>query len=343
MLEENKNNNSNDTLLTEHLTYRPTALIDDIVNRLFNSINILAFKATEAVERGLLAADPSDLGFRIPPQHTSEGKDAGRVIAEKAKNEIENGVHQLETLLEAKIDKNFDRLEIYALRNILNVPSNVQDWIRLTHYEGLDFTSHSDEPNTESISILRNKLRETQKLHAYLRAESARNRATIAAIKHLVSNKSSDSSGVELSKDEFYPAFAFLQKKGDLTGDVTRPVTTSASFIISQLPALEGLTENLQLRLKVLAEIGDSRELTSREEKSWYRERLEFIERETRRHLEIVQGLELGKQGELMDGEWQDGGRKIQKEEVMDLEKAVQEIICPREDQGEAIMKNQDG
>ncbi|RKF55684.1 putative mis12 domain-containing protein [Erysiphe neolycopersici] len=332
MSEENKNDTSKITLLTEHLTYRPTALIDDIVN----SINILAFKATEAVERGLLAADPSDLGFRVPLQHTSEGKEAARIIAEKAKNEIENGVHQLETLLEAKIDKNFDRLEIYALRNILNVPSSVQDWIRLTHYESLNFTSHTDEPNTESISMLRNKLRETQKLHAYLRAEFARNQVTIAAIKQLVSSTSSNYSG-ELTNDEIYPAFAFLQRKGDLTGDVTRPVTTSASFVLSQLPALEGLTENLQPRLKALAEIGDGKGSTSREQKVWDRERLEFIERETRRHLEIVRGLELGKQGELIDGEWQDGGRKIQKEEVMALEKAVQEIICPREDQREVV------
>lgn len=308
-----------------------------------NSINILAFKATEAVERGLLAADPSDLGFRIPPQQTAEAKEAARVITEKAKNEIENGVHQLETLLEAKIDKNFDRLEIYALRNILSVPDNVEDWIRLTHYEGLNFSSHTDEPNTESISILRNKLRETQKLHAYLRAESARNQATIAAMKHLVSNKSSNSSGAELKNDEIYPAFAFLQKKGELTGDVTRPVTTSASFVLSQLPALESLTENLQSRLNSLVELGESKGLMSGEQKSWDRERFEFIERETRRHLEIVQGLELGKQGELIDGEWQDGGRKIQEEEVMDLEKVVQEIICPREDQGEVIMKNQNG
>ncbi|TQS38273.1 hypothetical protein Golomagni_01227 [Golovinomyces magnicellulatus] len=304
------------TLLTEHLTYRPISLIDDIVN----SINILAFKATEAVERSLLAADPIDLGFKVPPQNTLAGQEAAREIAEKAKNEIENGVHQLETLLEAKIDKNFDRLEIYALRNILNVPADVQDWVRLSHYEGLDFTSNAEEPNTESISTLRKKLRETQKLHACLKAESARNKATIAALKDLTMIKKPS----EKRSDEVYPAFSFLHNKGELTGDVTRPATTSVLFILSQLPALEGILTDLKPRLERLATIQDSGHMSKDTGSESKRERFEFIERETRRHLEVVQGLELGEQGEVRDGEWQGDGRKILKEEVDFLERALQ-------------------
>jgi kinetochore protein Mis12/MTW1 len=38
-------------------------------------------------------------------------------------------------LLESTVDKNFDRFEIYVLRNILSVPEDLAPWIRLSHYE----------------------------------------------------------------------------------------------------------------------------------------------------------------------------------------------------------------
>lgn len=56
-------------------------------------------------------------------------------MAQVAKQEIEEGLHQLETLLESTIDKNFDKFEIYVLRNILAVPEELAGWIQLKHYE----------------------------------------------------------------------------------------------------------------------------------------------------------------------------------------------------------------
>lgn len=44
-------------------------------------------------------------------------------------------MHQLETLLEATMDKTFDKFEIYTLRNILMVPNELTGWMRLGHYE----------------------------------------------------------------------------------------------------------------------------------------------------------------------------------------------------------------
>ena len=44
-------------------------------------------------------------------------------------------MHQLETLLEATVDKTFDKFEIYTLRNILTVPDELAGWMRLGHYE----------------------------------------------------------------------------------------------------------------------------------------------------------------------------------------------------------------
>jgi kinetochore protein Mis12/MTW1 len=284
-----------------------------------NSINILAFRATEAVEKGLLAADPADIGFRQavdapdPSQAESE-------IRDKAQHEIENGVHQLETLLEAKIDKNFDKLELYALRNILSVPPDVRDWVRLSHYEGLTFTPDEDAPDVESIGLQRRKLRETQKLNTLLMTERAKNAATIASLKALLTI-SEDKIENEVEGDKPYPAFAFLQDKGELTGDAQRPVTTTTSFTLSQLPALKAILANLQPRLEKLST--PNLAVNGEEDKSWRRERVEFVENETRKHLEKVRGLELGDMGEIRDGDWQGEGRKIGKQEVEDLEAIV--------------------
>ncbi|EKD21107.1 uncharacterized protein L3040_000856 [Drepanopeziza brunnea f. sp. 'multigermtubi'] len=315
--------NSDVTLLTEHLTYRPAALIDDIVN----SINVLAFKASEAVEKGLLAAHPADLGFTLPPPTTPE---AAAATAETAKHEIENGVHQLETLLEAKIDKNFDRLEIYALRNILTVPAEVRDWVRLSHYAGLHFAPDADadaDADVASVTLQRRRLRETQKLHALLVAERARNEATLRTLRALLRSRGGGVAKLEPGAAEGeqapYPAFAFLHNKGELTGDVRQPVTTTASFALSQLPALKSLLENLGPRLGELKDGNGKAGLIGEEEKSWRRERLEFVEKETRRHLENVRGLELGEMGEVRDGEWQGEGRKLGKGEVEDLERVI--------------------
>ena len=101
----------------------------------------MIYRAVEATESGLLTAPPSVLGFA--PQNLSSSeperqpgeKSTADAAAIEAREEIENGVHALETLLEATVDKTFDRFEIYALRNILRVPEEVERWIRLEHYE----------------------------------------------------------------------------------------------------------------------------------------------------------------------------------------------------------------
>jgi kinetochore protein Mis12/MTW1 len=287
-----------------------------------NSINILAFKATDAVEKGLLSADPANLGFQIPPQTTPEADEAAATIKDTIIAEVENGVHQLETLLEAKIDKNFDKLEVYALRNILSVPPEVRDWVRLDHYQGLNFTLDADAPSSESITLQRRKLREVEKLHSLLLAETARNEATIASIRALLSTQVPKAEPTEDSQPT-HPTFAFLQNKGDLKGDVSHPISTTTSFALSQLPALKALLHNLKPRLDELSNDTGKEGLIGEEEKTWKRERLEYVEREARRHLENVRGLELGEMGEVRDGEWQGEGRKLGKGEVEDLERVV--------------------
>ena len=231
-------------------------------------------------------------------------------------------MHQLETLLEAKIDKNFDKLEVYALRNILSVPPEVREWVQLSHYHGLNFALDGDAPSAESITLQRRKLREVEKLHSLLLAETARNEATIESLRALLLQQVPETEVLENSQEE-RPTFAFLLDKGGLKGDVSHPISTTTSFALSQLPALKALLRDLKPRLDELANEDGHEGLVGEEEKSWKRKRLEFVEKEARRHLENVRGLELGEMGEVRDGEWQGGGRRLGKGEVEDLERIV--------------------
>lgn len=97
----------NNELMTEHLTYPPLSLIDDVIN----TINTLLYKAVGAIEQYMKHLPPS-------------------MISEK---EINEGVQQVETFLENAIDRNFDAFELYALRNIFMVPENIRGWIKLRH------------------------------------------------------------------------------------------------------------------------------------------------------------------------------------------------------------------
>ncbi|RYO81277.1 hypothetical protein DL764_009786 [Monosporascus ibericus] len=402
--------NSDTELLTEHFGYPPVSLIDDIIN----SVNILAERALNSVEQGLLNAPPSALGFKANnKQQQPRDAAAGEATdpAEAAKDEIEAGTHQLETLLCASIDRNFDKFEIYVLRNILCVrPADVRDWIRLSHYEGLDFSSpaatsviagtasaaaagddataadkdremkengdggiatmNPDVPTLEGINRLRRKLRESMRLNALLTAEHARNERLLRDLRRLVgapadskvkreststaaARPTIDDHNNSLPRDDAADAagskkspFAFLHRKADLAAEAgpDAPLSTTTAFTLSQMQALRALSTSLRTLAPDLApapgqepssspsssasmadddeDDGDG-DKKKQGKKSWRRERLEYVEAAARRHLESVQGLELGRRGEVRDGEWQGGGRSLARGEVEGLERIV--------------------
>lgn len=121
----------------KHLLTISKSLIDDVIN----SINTIGYKAVDWVEQGLLGTPLSNLGFSDPAN--SKGDQDSEDIESQVRHEIENGVHQFETLLEATIDKNFDKMEIFALRSIIAIPEDLKDWIRLRHYEVCLLPLHS--------------------------------------------------------------------------------------------------------------------------------------------------------------------------------------------------------
>ncbi|KAJ4175050.1 hypothetical protein NW754_005470 [Fusarium falciforme] len=248
---------------------------------------------------------------------------------EAAKLEIEHGTHQLETLLNASIDKNFDLFELYTMRNILTVRPDDQPYMRLAHYEGLDFAALEapDRPTAESITALRRRLHASQKLHAALEAERARNDALLVKLRAALGVVP---GGVKAEEGQAPPgsAFGFLRDKASLQdADANTPIATTTEFTLSQLQALRALSTSLRTLLPDLGPDDADADAADKDaadgSKTWRRERVEYVEGASRKYLETARGLELGAQGEVRDGEWQGEGRKITRGDVEGLEQVV--------------------
>ncbi|ODV88953.1 hypothetical protein CANCADRAFT_32370 [Tortispora caseinolytica NRRL Y-17796] len=114
-------------VLTEHFQYPPIALIDDVIN----AVDILLYKAVDGVEKFLV-----------------KWNETNQLDLEA---EILDGTAKFENLLESCVDYQFDKLEVYSLRNIINIPRNLLDkgYIRLNHQRGLDYRSADDKRDTE--------------------------------------------------------------------------------------------------------------------------------------------------------------------------------------------------
>ncbi|EPS25168.1 hypothetical protein PDE_00099 [Penicillium oxalicum 114-2] len=328
-------NDATTSLLTEHFSYTPLSLIDDIIN----SINNLIYQAISSLESGLLATPPERLGFG----HANNGStipdtdEDGNVVYPEARLEIENGLHQLETLLEANVDKAFDKFEIYVLRNILTVPEDLLFWVRLKHYEGLSFTSSPDAPTPETILALRKRVLETRKLTRSLKEESARNEAVIAQLKSILSTVETVSPDraengsktdaavkpVDLSFLTSSPAARQLRVGVDTSAHTKyAPLTTNTTFILSQLPALHATLENLRPKLASLP--GSSQGLTSRTKRD---ERREYIESRIRLHLERAGQLAVSDNGNPVVA-----GRRIDISEAQALESVASMLTQTRKD-----------
>lgn len=143
-------------LLTEHFGFPPLAIIDDVIN----AVNDIMYKCTQAMETYLNERQQKRL-----EEITKEKNSDEDVVMEGAEDtqsaipddEIQLGTAKLETLLESQVDKNFDKFELYALRNIFTVPSDLvrEGWVRLTHHEGIEFqqddNSHKLDEEIEKL------------------------------------------------------------------------------------------------------------------------------------------------------------------------------------------------
>ncbi|KAF1980017.1 Mis12 domain-containing protein [Bimuria novae-zelandiae CBS 107.79] len=287
-------------LLTEHFTWPPISLLDEIINAVNESLN----SCNDTLEMGLLSVPPEHLGF-------TPGKDeSAEKMGERARLEIEEGAQKLETLMMDAVDRNFDRLEIWTLRNVLCLPreEGFEGWVRLGHYEGLRIPPKDNTITPEALYALRRKLVETNRLREVLEREQRRNEEQLTHLRRILQPvkrepRSSTSSEQDTSAAQDAAPFAFLthnpsaqalgvqplpaQKKPTSAAAATAldsrtPLATHTSFTISQLPFLREQLAELKSKLGSAAlprgKGGDGEERVN--------ERRTYIESQSRRILE---------------------------------------------------------
>lgn len=291
-------------------------LIDDIIN----TVNELVFRSINAIEEGLLAANPQHIGFK--PTNPAEDNEA---LIERARTEIESGIVKLESLLNATVDKDFDKFEIYVLRNILAVShaeEGLENWVQLDHYKDLNLLSKQIASTApEELHKTRQKMREMQKLNVLLKAEEARNAAILSQLHGLLGTSStsntevSDTSISKTTTDTPTAPFAFLMTSPHLsTSASTKALTQNVQQSLSQAAQLRQALQQLKGSLAGVA----SAKLTDGEAE---KKRQRYLDAQARRAAER-RGVDV----DAGEGAERGLGRPAGKDELEALEGIVQAI-----------------
>lgn len=305
-------------------------LLDDIIN----TVNELVFRAINAIESGFSNSSPESLGYRPATNVEYPSEDARRnALLEQKQAEIDAGIIQLESLLNAIVDKDFDKFEIYTLRNILAVgheEESLARWVRLEHYKNLELDNSTVTITPEELLAQRRKVQETAKLNAMLKAEEARNQAIIAQLHTLTGQQPKEAQQTpQETESTSKSAFSFLTTSPH-TSTTEKPLSQNLQYAIAQLPALRELLSQLKESLASLPRARQARQ----GENSVEAKRRGYINAQSRRALER-RGVDVSGQGsEAVAG----GRRRIAADEVQGLESVVQ-AMAGATDQGDAMQE----
>lgn len=120
------------SLLAEHLGYPPMDPVDDVIN----AINDIMYASTEQIEKILGGGEA-----------------------------VVHGTAKLESFLEHVINKNFDRFELYAFRNVFNIPEELLEsgCVILDHHQDLELSADIDSEERKQRDIQRVLLEEIQR------------------------------------------------------------------------------------------------------------------------------------------------------------------------------------
>ncbi|CAG8434701.1 7787_t:CDS:2 [Diversispora eburnea] len=206
----------NKELVIEHFEFAPISIIDEVID----SVNELLYQALIGLENFIYKYLNSD-------------------------EEIEQGMHQVETLLENLIDHNFDLFELYTLRNIFAVPDNLE--IILPHHEGLDFTldQSKEDQIDEELELMRKKVLAAKAMNHKLKMEQSKTETRIKKMEQMK------------EKLEFILTTPKLHN--------VNPMVDTLRLVIDQLLGIKKITNNLhsevnEEKLNQYSNIHDERE-----------------------------------------------------------------------------------
>ena len=265
-----------------------------------------------AIEEGLNNASPETLGFR-PDESLGSAAVRREALQEAKQTEIDNGIVKLESLLNATVDKDFDKFEIYTLRNILALgheEEQLAGWVQLDHYMNLDLSRTETSPTPEQVQLQRRKLNETTKLNTMLKAEEARNAAVLEQLRSL--------TGTNNANGDAESPLAFLTSSAHAAKNSPgQPLNQNVQYALSQLPALRQHLEQLKQSLQTPLNARRGRE----DEDSFESKRRNYIDYHSRRALDR-KGIEPEKAASVAAGL----GRRVGREEVEGMEAVVQAL-----------------
>ncbi|KAK6346413.1 hypothetical protein TWF730_010739 [Orbilia blumenaviensis] len=285
------------SLVTEHLTFTPLEVVDDIINAANESV----YGTVQQLENYLRSSGPSALGYIAEGSIAETDEDGRELFDDAAMNEIQQGLHMLEMLMESKVDKAYDQFEVYVLRNIFSVAPEIRDWMRLRHHDNINLIKASSidperDVTPESLAQTRRQLQETTALHKLLKADVSRNEKVLKSLRTLL-NPTSNEDG----------PLAFLLNPNNATNSI-KSFGEDTEFAAVQVKELRRVVTELKKQaVTVFGDNGDSDAMDldtpapgGLREKQW--NRALYVERMSRRHLEKARGLSLTEEGALKSG-----------------------------------------
>lgn len=167
-------------VLTEHLGYQPISVIDDIID----VANGLVYKFSEQLDNALkerrrrIIQDGESKQTKGPDEDDDVMVNEEKKEPEYTEQDIAEGTAKLETLLEHLVNRNYDKLEVYALRNILTIPEELVDggFVTLKHQEGLRSADNLEE---EGARLDREYKQQLEEAATQLRLNRALNEALV--------------------------------------------------------------------------------------------------------------------------------------------------------------------
>lgn len=244
-------------------------------------------------------APPEVLGYALPAGEVSQLDQSAHeaALAELKQKEIDMGIMQLESLLNTIVDKDFDKFEIYTLRNILAVGHDedidLARWVRLEHYRDLKIQPSEQQITPEDVQLQRRKRHETAKLNLMLKEEHARNAAVIEQLQSVLGADSS---------------------LGFLTAASSQQASYDMGHVLAQLPMIQQSLADLKAALAQPASRGRV------DEDSSVVKRRRYLEQQSLKALEL-RGLTAQKSDQP-----QASKRQVNKDEVEGLEAVVQAL-----------------
>lgn len=148
-------------LLTEHFGYPPIEVIDDIIN----AINDIMYRCTEQLEQILLTQkEQLDEEKRVRTREIRKKREEEDIIIDEGRlddgsateaftiKDIQMGTATLESYFEHHINRNFDKFELYAFRNVFNLPYDLVKggYIRMKHHESIKLDDVEDINETDN-------------------------------------------------------------------------------------------------------------------------------------------------------------------------------------------------